>query len=455
MSGKREIYKGKRTDGSTTYDMDSLTVSGYAVLTTNSNIVTAPVTSTKGTYVVGDNATFDSSGGKFSTGCFTGTRGVTGSYVLVKGLSQSDFSGSWTVEFWFKSTATSQTTTVFSMFGQGHMEFQLGGTTQLFPGWYLRNTSSTIVTQPVGTGTAHNTWYHTAVSYSSSAQAYYVGYNGTVYTTTSTQTIQSDNIANYGFCLGARYNSSGYEIPDFQNSAACQISDLRISSTARYTSAYTVPTTSFSSDSTTILINSLAGSGLASYELSPTTTSGYNVVLNTSGCNVITAVSATRGNLTTTAGSVRTENGAVVAYRDFRSINSGWRQGCETLFTSSSIGTTSGYGCYTVCSNGWTPTATSHVIPPSALIMNSSNTNVQGILTVYFSDKVSTGTGKSAVSQCHYLYTYGNTAATVLTVATSKSSNITTFSIANTASSAGVTVTTDSGRIAWRFDASI
>lgn len=187
--------------------------------------------------------------------------------------------------------------------------------------------------------------------------------------------------------------------------------------------------------------------GLRELNIDSAYVGGYSVLTSGTPISTTSAITTTSS---ITSGSQITSN------RDFITTNSNWRIGASEIFNTATIALSAAIGCYKVTSSGWTTTGSSHVIDPTLFILNTEHRNIVGTFTIYCSDKVRTGTARAGVIRCDYLYSYGATAATVMTISTTKSSNLTTFSVTNTASSAGITVSTDSVcRVAWVFEGAI
>lgn len=433
------------------------TVAGSTTFSNNLK-VSSVATTTYGRYELGSTVAW-SSGSKFQTNSplFAVNQG---SYLLIKGLSASDFSGAWTIECWYRSTATNQTGTFLSTYCASKnygIGFDINYvSTLLIPYVVVGNSSSTMVDQPCSSKSGGtNTWFHIGVSFDGT-NTYRVYDNGTIFSSSSTNVITASDLATYGICIGARMKSSGVDVPDFTNQCACQVSDLRISKTVRYTgSTYTVPTSAFVSDTNTVLINTLASSDLYAWESSPNTSStGTGTTIGTTGTIANeNSITTKRNGITATTGAIVATNGKIQSYRDFTTDNAGWRIGADSIFSTATLSTTSATGAYTISSNGWTTSGSSHVIPPQLFIMNISHRNVMGQFLIACSDK-SSSSGKAGLITADYFYPAGATSAQVTTIATSKGSTntLTSFSVTNTASSAGITVTTDASmRVSWMF----
>lgn len=139
--------------------------------------------------------------------------------------------------------------------------------------------------------------------------------------------------------------------------------------------------------------------------------------------------------------------------QDFVSEGYQWRLGGADVFNLSSVAHTTALGCYQVASDGWTTAGTTHVIDPSLFLVETSRRNVIGQFRIVASSK-STSSSKQAILTADYFYTQGATVCEVSVISTTKATTttMTTFTVAATASSGGVTVTTDSNmRVAWHF----
>lgn len=410
----------------------------------------------KGSAAAWDSVSTNAFGG---VGYFKGSN-TAGNYFIIKGIPASEFSGDWTIE-WFArpNLSVNQTAVMLSIYPLYYLEAVVGWFigSVAFPSFSFRNGSGRIASPPHNTF-AFNTWRHFAISYVKSSDEIYVtcggiGTNGTVINNTINKLggVAPSDIADMGICIGARYS-------DFTLSNVVDICHLRISKSARYTSSlsYVTPSSDYIMDSDTILINTLASSDLSSCESRPSASSGYGIILNSTGDTTASkAIVSSLGDLKSTVGHIDAPYGKIKSYRDFTSRGSSWRMGPASLLSSTAISTTDAAGCYLVSSGGWSVVSNTHEIHPTDFLLSTQHRSVVGQFRIFCSDKASS-TSKNGIITADYYFQSGTTTGTIFTISTSKTANLSTFSVAATAASSGIyggiTVTTDSGcRISWVF----
>lgn len=454
----------------TTYDADTIdyadtryfvksqggTVSGST--TFSSSLKAGTGYSSSVTYTLLPGSTFSTSQKKFGSYSLyvpyvnNGGMGITG-------MASSNFSAAMTFEFWYYPvsipTTPGSTSYLLNSFVTGsdnayvRIYLQTGGTL----GYECYNGTTTAggtLSASVTTGT----WHHISIGCTSSG-VWWGAYDGTWASSGTTSVISSSLLAQ-GFVIGNGYRqnssaSTAWTDASFSSPANGYFDEIRISKSQRYTTSFTPSTSAFSSDTNTVFLhhceNSLVNS---TSQETPTPTSTTSVFDSSGNVDILGNLTSSVGSISLTSGDLKTTYGQVQSYRFFGTTNAGWGVGANSLLNATTVGATSTVGAYIINSPGWTSTAsTSHIIPASMMLLNPSNTNVVGRLVIYYSDKVSSGTGKMGMLECHVMLQYGTTAFTLNTVATTKSSNLTTLSAA--ASGMTIVVSCDSGKISWSF----
>jgi hypothetical protein len=189
------------------------------------------------------------------------------SIVRVTNIDTSTYANNWTVEaFHYPTGAGNNQPTVFTLIGRTNLVYMYvrlfnnglvnltlsaDGTTN-----FINGVSSTLTV-------ARNQWIHIAVTYNGTA--YRVFINGVEYISRTNATVLPA-VAFQTLALGNRGNAN--EV------SAGYMSEVRVSTVARYTSAFTPTTTKFTSDANTIFLNHLDGpNGTQYYDWSQETPS--------------------------------------------------------------------------------------------------------------------------------------------------------------------------------------
>jgi hypothetical protein len=230
------------------------------------------------------------------------------SYYSITGLPNIQGLSAWTVECWVYMNTTAGAKGIF-------------GTNVNYRGLYVNSNAGALTLGLSMNGTSYdttsvsssvvsaNTWFHIAVVYTGTKYLFFV--NGTLIDTINNSTKLGSNTWT-SFILGYAYNGS------VQNYIDGNIDDFRISSIARYTASFAVPSSANVADNNTIIINNFDNGG---YLNSITTTDSYNVKWTTNGYTDYTA-----GYSTTTkkfgAGSLNLINTGIFANLGYNSVTS-------------------------------------------------------------------------------------------------------------------------------------
>jgi len=225
----------------------------------------------------------------------------TGDYLSVADSSDWSFgTGNFTLETWVRFNDSAGSENLFSQYQDSSHRWYLSADLTNNKLSFYDAGSSMDVEQTVVTW-VENTWYHVAMVRNSGTVTYYV--NGTAYTITGTN--PNGNItSNTGALQIGRYNT-GDDLNGY-------MSDIRISNSARYTSAFTPNTAAFTADANTKLLISADGfTGLGSDSsgnynyFTPTNVGTQDQVLDSPTNNFCTlnpldgfnSMTATEGNL--------------------------------------------------------------------------------------------------------------------------------------------------------------
>ncbi len=166
----------------------------------------------------------------------------------VRGPAVTGMNASHTLELWFRPGATGQTAVIAASDAAGNTGWSLELTNNRVVWWVLRTNGQWVsVSHP--TTLAANTWHHLALTYDATTGTARLFVNGTPGTAGTVGAITAGpdlvlgGVPGYGFIVG-------------------QIDELRISTTIRYTAAFTPPTAAFAVDSATSALFSFnEGSG--------------------------------------------------------------------------------------------------------------------------------------------------------------------------------------------------
>lgn len=463
---KRVFQQSKRVDGSRVLNVDSVsatstvTVSGYSVLTTGSDITTngavscGSSTATVLKYIAAEGTSFSSAQSKFGSqslyfaGGSSSTTTQQNSGLIISGLSSSIFSRAWTLEAWVYPTVSNQPVVFYfggDIVQKGYAYLQLDNSGTVYfagkniDGSTTGGSASFVLTS---SGYSLNTFNHLAFGMNTS-NVPFLAVNG-LWTSGSALSLDWTEMGT-DLYVGCQPGSL-WSQPTFDDAFQGYIDDIRLSKTAMYSANYTVPTTVFTSDSfTTGFLHHCEGGFInTSGQEFPTLTSTTGANINTSGVATLRGGAYSQvGNYETETGNIITSGGYVRSYRKFSSVHNGWQLGGSAIINASgSLSSTSGYGVYEVASPGWsTYSNTTHNIFTKYLVNHWSNQYWAGKLTVFCSSKFSGGV-KMGVLECHVMQN-GNSTPVVLTIATSKSSTLTTLSIA-ASNARQLVVTTDS-----------
>ena len=182
-----------------------------------------------------------------------------------------DFTGEWTVETWVYIDTSPNAGAIFSKsdVSQSSQNFGLlvDNTTSGFITFRWSNTDNTAHNSTYGTtvgaystGSVVQNWVHIALTRRASDGSIHFFFNGTESTSTSSNQVIDNNIANNSLrqlCLNARlqYQSSRYTDAIYD--------DVRITAKERYTSNFTAPTSAFPTDGT---LTTSAGGEVQNFE---------------------------------------------------------------------------------------------------------------------------------------------------------------------------------------------
>jgi len=225
----------------------------------------------------------------------------TGDFLSCADSSDWSFgTGDFTLETWVRFNDSAGSENLFSQYQDGSNRWYLSADlTNNSLGFYDAG-SGMDVEQTVVTWVA-DTWYHVAMVRSSGTVTYYV--DGTAYTISGTS--PGGNITNNTGTLQIGQYNTGDNLNGY-------LDRIRISNSARYTSAFTPSTTAFASDSNTkLLIQSDFSGGLGAdssgnkNDLTSANLTANDVVLDAPGRNFATlnpldgfnSMTATEGNL--------------------------------------------------------------------------------------------------------------------------------------------------------------
>jgi trimeric autotransporter adhesin len=198
--------------------------------------------------------TVSTSASKFGTASMatTSSSSAAGGYLQVVGLDETKFTGSWTIELWFYPTTT--TSAWAANIHQGLFCTGTQGSGGSFLGVVLTGGTSTMAmwagsytSFPTDTPTL-NSWNHVAMV-CNGGTTYLFFLNGTLLSSGTGPNV-GHRMSSLNFGAFNNYKQSfntGY------------LDEIRVSSTARYTSGFTPSTSAFTSDSDTVFLNHFDG----------------------------------------------------------------------------------------------------------------------------------------------------------------------------------------------------
>lgn len=195
------------------------------------------------------NATISTDQAKFGSSSLE----VTGAQDVYASFDQPDMvtPGAFTIEGWFRPDSVSG------------IRYILGGWTGSNGTGYIRQNNDNLqitwsTTQYgsnlfnnslIGTGLSANTWYHVALTW-----------DGSVYRTFLDGTLGATNTSSTAPYDGTGGKFSVGTLPGTTNNFDGYVDEFRMSSIARYTAGFTVPTSAFTNDSDTLILLHFEGS---------------------------------------------------------------------------------------------------------------------------------------------------------------------------------------------------
>lgn len=443
---KRGFAKHKKVDATTDLNIDKLTITETATLSSAS--VGSGFNSSL-TYQLGTASSFSTVQARFGTRSLHLPRSSS-SGLTIEGLSASSFGAAWTIEFWWypltvggfsstvmTSTQNSGSYVTISQINNGSLVFSLQSD----------GTDFTLLNAGVPTS---NTWNHVSIGYNGTDR-YFCSLNGT-YTQTLSATILNWTLIETRFHFGSSWLTAlSSTVPTFTVPCSGFLDEIRFSSTQRYTANFTPSTSAFTSDGNTFLLHHCES--LLNSQEAPALSATSAFTTDSSGNVVITGdLSSATGNISLTTGDIQTSRGSVLSYRDFKSTHPAWRIGSSSILGSSSaFSATTTMGCYTV-SGSWTSlNASSHTIRAEWFLLNPTNDNVMVSFTIYVSDKANGGSKLGIIRADYFL-----SAASVNFYLTTINKIPTLITLTATNSGTSVVVTSDSNcRMCWRADVAI
>lgn len=448
--------------------MASVDPSGNVVATGSLTGGTTQTTSIQ--YSLGEASSISSSVYKFGTSSYSGVYSNR-SYLLVKNLSSASIQSSWTFELWFYPTlsrsgyiASLPQNNIFDLY------FISGSPNSI--SLSLSNGTTSILAQSWGTlvtgAISLNTWYNIAVVRNSSTNQYLFFLNGTLTDTVSSSTNftwgQLSTALTFGSSYGFYSNfstSTQYAAPSYNNSFTGYIDECRISSTARYSATYTVATGQFSYDANTVFLQHFDNSILEVSQDAPVTTAS-SMGIDSSGNLTGVSLTTYSGNIATTGGDIVTQQGFVQTGGVFTTTDSKLTIAPKALLTATQpLSATASYGFYITTSGGFSVNAkASHTISPQEYLFGQGNTNTGnyttnacGKLSIYVTNKASSGVGKTGLAEVFVQTQYGNLNVDLQVMSIAKY-NLTTFSVSYSYTTIKVTVESDC-YLAWKYEGAI
>jgi hypothetical protein len=416
--------------------------------------------STDLTYRLGSGASFSTAQARFGTKSLFLPRTVSTGLTIDGIFSSTNFSNAWTVEFW-----------CFPLTWEANSFLFVTQNAETTTGIHLSMDTSRRLTLSVSSGgferASHtwfgtlsgNAWNHVAFGHTGGATGTYWGsVNGSWSLDNTPINPANINYAGMGSLVhfgSLYYNTNSSSTPRYESPFHGYIDEIRFSKTQRYTANFVPSTSAFTSESNTFFLHHCES--LVASQESPTTTACNGVEATAAGgLQVVGDITSEAGSITLESGNITATQGYVGAYRDIVFSQPTWRMGPSGLLNSTAaIGNNVTIGCYSVSSDWTTTDSTSHLINLAHLFHHINNTNAMASLTIYVSDKVtsgSAGTAKLGIMKGDLL----RTASTYswFTISVTRSSTLTTFSATGGASA--LTVTTDTGmRLCWRADVCI
>jgi hypothetical protein len=176
----------------------------------------------------------------------------TGDFLIVNPLISLTHTGTWTIECWLRATSTSVSITAMA-------NYLASGA---FNGWGLRiaqNNSKIefwdgVAWRAFNNAVSTNTWYHVAIVSTAGSVKMYQG--GVEQTTTFTLTTAFNNTTTRTY-IGS--------VTDGTFAWNGNLDEVRISSSARYTTGFTPSTTPFVNDANTVLLLHMSGTNGSTY----------------------------------------------------------------------------------------------------------------------------------------------------------------------------------------------
>lgn len=256
------------------------------------------------TYLIASDNTYETTIKKFGNGSIGFN---TSSSLILKGINSTDYpslySGSYTIEFWIYATTLSLTNQyIFSAYDEGYFDFsltQLAGS--VVATWKLGTSGSGNLASNSGTTTMSlNQWTHVSIQYIStnSTNKYRLHINGVGFQIGggSSGVVPATTVFNSskGFCIGARYNGGSID-----GRFIGYIDEVRISTGVRYSgTSFTPPTTQFTTDGSTVILNRMESLFLTDSQVTPTPTSVSGLSVSSAGALTSNkGYTATYGNI--------------------------------------------------------------------------------------------------------------------------------------------------------------
>ena len=183
-------------------------------------------------------ATYSSSTPKFGTHAFTGDGTVA---LTTPGAGIDDFvvSGSGTIECWVRTTHSASLRIILGHSGPGDWWFGLDGGRLTGTGW---NTASSPVI-------SDGAWHHIAIDFNAGTKTSYI------------DGVQIQTGITNAYVIGGQFCVSGWGANGSSWDWIGDIDEVRVSSTRRYTAAFTPPSAPFSGDASTTALYHLDGNG--------------------------------------------------------------------------------------------------------------------------------------------------------------------------------------------------
>jgi len=192
-----------------------------------------------------------------------------GDYLTIPDSDDWKLSGDFTIEGWSRQTSNGTGMMLCHSNYDGNMSWLVGITGQdgLRFVWYPSGSNGSESYVNAGGTWNTGTWYHWAVSVSGTTARFY---QDGVLLTSSTMSINPFFDSSYNFAVGCNF-----ELGNAANFYDGYLDEIRVSSTARYTSNFTPSTSAFTTDADTeLLIHSDTTNGSTTFTDSSTTSVG-------------------------------------------------------------------------------------------------------------------------------------------------------------------------------------